>query len=90
MRWRWSFCIRQSFVFFSLTSTKIESMTNTNGVTALGQSPDHDPHKSKRALNERGFPSHLHEPHLLSDVIYDHFFHILCSTATHSAWAKKT
>lgn len=66
-------------------------MANTNGVTALGQSPDHDPHRPNRALNERGFQSHLQEPHLLIllDVIYDHFFHILSSAAARCVVPRK-
>lgn len=66
-------------------------MASTNGVRALGQSPDQAPlHRPKRALNERGFQAHLQEPHLFLDVIYDHLFHILSSTAACFAGAKKT
>lgn len=65
-------------------------MANTNGVTALGQSPDRDPHRPNRVLNERGFQAHLQEPHLLRGVIYDHFFHILSCAAALRAGAKKT
>lgn len=64
-------------------------MADTNGVAGLGLSPDHDPHRPNGVLSEKGFQSHLQEPHLLLDVIYDHFVHILSSSAACCASAKK-